>query len=87
MSAWEAQVEALQTGRRVVSAEPDPSKILEQREAHEKVYETFAFLTAVVIMHVFEDVPLSEIARAKGRKVSEVRRAWRQARAILREHL
>lgn len=65
----------------------NPELILESSQAQEQVYTCFAFLTTVVICHVFEDMSLREIADAKGRKLSEVTRAWRQAKNILREHL
>lgn len=71
----------------IASDADNPERILESAQAEEQVYQCFAFLTAVVIAHVFEDMSLREIADAKGRKLSEVTRAWRQAKNILREHL
>lgn len=71
----------------IATDEFNPERIIAAGQAQEAVYETFAFLTTVVIAHVFDEMSLREIAELKGRKLSEVTRAWRQAKNILREHL
>lgn len=65
----------------------NPMKLLMESQAEERVYEVFAFLSQVVILHAIEEMTLREIADSLGRRLSEVNRAWKQGRRLLAEHL
>ena len=65
----------------------DVARTFEEGRIVQRVHEVFALLHRVTIRHAVEEESLQDIAKDLNLPVSTVRRAWDQARDILREHL